>query len=333
MIPIYFPFTYVSQRAAAALATYFRRVTVYQASARQVPADMRQLVENGFLNVRVPVATDQAKLDSVVKNFKNWAALHHHNLGLKTSFPQSGMEPIPFFDDSAASQIVADIKSDLRRKTPPAGPDPLFSARVFLEFAQEFDRQSYEARQDLRAYEKRAENFFKDIKGENEDQMLKTPLGFETITSDPSEYMISRRLDTWTYLYHLDSESCGVFITSNPAIVELMTEKIAGTEKIYRLDTVPELTGSDKSLQAWQDNLLANMVRLAKSKWPTSTDEPANADFNKMVASKTALTVYVLPDMPPQACFTKPISKKFPQPDRQHRKSPIRNTVIGLIEL
>ena len=62
LLPIYFPFTYVSQQTAAGLAKYFRQITVYQASARQVPVDMQKLVDDGFL-----VSEDQDTLSEYQK--------------------------------------------------------------------------------------------------------------------------------------------------------------------------------------------------------------------------------------------------------------------------
>lgn len=332
MLPIYFPYTYVSQQTAVGLANYFRQIAVYQASARQVPEDMQKLVDDGFLNIRVPIAADQAKLEYALKNFKHWAAIHSHRQELKTAFLQSGMNPIPFFDDSAVSQIVADIKNDLDQKTGPDVLDPLFQARLFLEFAQEFDRQSHETRQDLSAYEKKAQYLFKDIKGEIEEQAPEIPAGFEIVTGDPGEYMVFRRLDAWTHLFQADAAPCGIFISSNRTIVEHMIEKLATAEKIYHTDAIPDSAVGDPDFRAWQDNLLANMVRLTKIKWPSSTDGLGHAGAGKMVDCQTALSVFLLPDMPPHVSFAGAISKKVPQPKGPQPGAPVRNTLIGLVE-
>jgi hypothetical protein len=332
MPPIYFPYTYVSQQTAVELAKYFRQVAVYQASARQVPVDMQKLVDDGFLDIHAPIATDQTKLDGVLKNFQNWAAIHSHRQELKTAILQSGMDPIPFFDDSAVSQIVADIKNDLHQKAGLGVPDTLFHARLFLEFAQEFDRQSQDTRKNLRAYENKAKYLFEDIKGESENQVPNTPAGFKIMTGDPGEYMVFRRLDAWTHLFQADAAPCGVFISSNRTIVEHIIGKMSTAEKIYQADTIPDSTGGGKDFRAWQDNLLANMVRLAKIKWPTSTDGFGSAGVSKMVDCETALSVYLLPDISPHMCFAGAISKNFSQPDGRHHKASVRNTLIGLVE-
>ena len=332
MLPIYFPYTYITLQTAAGLANYFRPITIYQASARQVPQDMQKLVDDGLLDIHVPVAFDQTKLDDALKNFQNWAAIHSHRQELKTAILQSGVDPIPFFDDSAVSQIVADIKNGLHQKTEPQVPDALFHARLFLEFAQEFDRQSQDTRKNLRSYERKAKHLFADIKGESEDQVPDTPAGFGIMTGDPGEYMVFRRLDAWTHLLQADAAARGVFISGNPTIVEHMLETMSTAEKIYQTDSIPDSTAGVKDLRAWQDNLLTNMVRLAKNKWPTSTDGFGSAGLSKMIDCKTALSLYLLPDIPPHVCFARAISKDFSQPNGRHHKASVRNTLICLVE-
>jgi hypothetical protein len=331
MLPIFFPYTYVSQQTAAGLANFFRQFTIYQASARQVPEDMQTLVDDGLLDIHVPVATDQTKLDDVLKNFQNWAAIHSHRQELKTAILQSGVDPIPFFDDSAVSQIVADIKDGLHHKTGPQVPDALFHARLFLEFAQEFDRQSQDTRKNLRSYEKKAKHLFADIKGESEDQVHDTPAGFKIMTGDLSEYMVFRRLNAWTHLLQADAASRGIFISGNRTVVEHMIETMSTAEKIYQTATIPDSAAGVKGLRAWQDNLLTNMVRLANNKWPTSPDGFDSAGLSKMIDCKTALSVYLLPDIPPHVCFARAISKNFSQPNGRHHKASVRNTLICLV--
>ena len=294
--------------------------------------DMQKLVDDGFLDIHAPITADQKRLDDALRNFQNWAAIHSHRQELKSAILQSGMDPIPFFDDSAVSQIVADIKSDLHQNKAPEAPDALFQARLFLEFAQEFDRQSQDTRKNLRAYEKKAKYLFKDIKGESKDQVLDIPAGFKIMSGDSGEYMVFRRLDAWTHLFQADVAPCGVFISNNRTIVEHMIEKNPTAEQIYQTDTIPDSTDGAKDFRAWQDNLLANMVELTKIKWPTSTDGFGIAAVSRMVDCETVLSVYLLPDIPPHICFARVISKSFSQPDGQDHESPVRNTLIVLVE-
>ena len=332
MIPLYFPFTYVSQQTAEALSSYFRHISVYQASANPVPDEMQPLVQSGFLNIRIPVTRDQPRFDDVVKNFKHWANLHFDSQGIKTAFLRAGAESIPFFNGSTTSQILADIRGNLHHKQKPIEPDPLFSARVFLEFAQEFDRQCYEMNRNLDAYKENVHHFYNNINGEGERPTNENSLRPDLMSNDHSEYIILRRFAAWSNLLQEDTISSGVFVTSSRSIFEHMLDEIPTAEKIYHSDTIPVSGIAGEPIEKWQDRLLANLTSLAKNKWPACIDKLAEAQLSKTTASKVSLTVHLMPDLPPHLCFTKSISKEFSRPEKHHSATSIRNTLIALIE-
>ena len=140
--PIYFPFTYVPRWVAETLVTYFKNFRVYQPSAMKVPAEMQPWVDANVMEVRVPVGTADEAFGKVVKGFQSFASLHDDPRSLKTA-AQLGQDcGIPFYNESAASQIVEDVKKDRQALSSETEFDPLFCARVFLDFAQQFDRQS-----------------------------------------------------------------------------------------------------------------------------------------------------------------------------------------------
>ena len=58
--PIYFPFTYVPEWVAEALAVCFGRFTVYQPSGRKPPPEMQTWIDANVMEVRVPVQTEGA---------------------------------------------------------------------------------------------------------------------------------------------------------------------------------------------------------------------------------------------------------------------------------
>lgn len=332
MAPLYFPFTFVSQQMAEALSRYFRHISVYQASAKPVPDEMQPPVQSGFLNIRIPVTSDQPRFDVVVKNFRDWADLHYDSQGITTAFLRDGTDPIPFFTGSATSQILAEIKGNLHNEQKPIEPDPLFSARVFLEFAQEFDRQSHEINRDLGAYEANVQNLFNHIKGERERLTDGHSPWPDRISTEPSEYMILRRLEAWNHLLQEDTVSSGVFVTSSRSIFEHMMDKIPTAEEIYHSDTLPVSGTVNKTIQRWQDSLIAKLTSLAQNKFDASIDKLGEAQSSQTTESKVSFTVCLMPDLPPHMCFAKSISKEFSHSDKHHRSPSIRNTLIGLIE-
>ena len=136
MKPIYFPFTYVPQWVAETLAALFKRFTVYQPSGRKLPSEMQPWIEANVMQVRVPVQTKDEILAKVAKEFRSFAGLHNESKNLKTAAFWGQQGAIPHFAESAVSRIISDVKKSSRSASAEADFDPLFSAQVFLDFAQ-----------------------------------------------------------------------------------------------------------------------------------------------------------------------------------------------------
>ena len=152
MKPIFFPATYVPDSVAQALTACFGQFIVYQPLTGKIPEQMRNWVERGILDIRVPVTEDQNEIEAVVKRYLGWAELHFGGSGLKPPFLKSWKDSIPFFKDTSSSQVVADIKALHHGRPTSSAPGPLLTARLFLYFAQEFDRQNQEVVQDLKPF-------------------------------------------------------------------------------------------------------------------------------------------------------------------------------------
>ena len=54
MKPIYFPYTYISNQVAGAVAACFGRFMIYQPLADRLPPTMRSWVEKGVIEIRIP---------------------------------------------------------------------------------------------------------------------------------------------------------------------------------------------------------------------------------------------------------------------------------------
>ena len=159
MKPIYFPFTYISKPAAQALAACFAQTAVYQLSTSKVPDEMRESVDNGILEIRIPVHDNGEKLDAIVKEYRTWADVHR---GSEIGFLKSMADKIPFFDESSSSQIRALIKkTGEKAPSPEKTAAPLVHARLFLHMAQELDLQNDRLTRDFVAVEAMEEDFMK----------------------------------------------------------------------------------------------------------------------------------------------------------------------------
>ena len=168
MKPICFPSTYVPDSVAQALTACFGQFIVYQPLAGNIPEQMRSWVERGVLDIRVPVTEDQNEFEAVVKNYLSWADLHFDGSGLKPPFLQTWKDAIPFFEASSSSQVAADIKTLLHGKPASRAPEPLLAARLFLYFAQEFDRQNQEVVRDLKRHRQQETELIRQLKMEDD---------------------------------------------------------------------------------------------------------------------------------------------------------------------
>ena len=168
MKPIFFPSTCVSDSVAQALAACFGQFIAYQPLAGKIPEHMRPWVEKGILDIRVPVTADQKELEAVLKNYLSWADFNLAGSGLKPPFLKTWKDGIPFFNASAPSKIVADIKEQVHGKPASIAPDPLLEARLFLYFAQEFDRQNQELARDLKRHRQQETELIRQLKMEDD---------------------------------------------------------------------------------------------------------------------------------------------------------------------
>jgi hypothetical protein len=320
--PIYFPFTYVTRPVAEAMASFFGRTIIYQASAKEPPSAMQPLVRSGLLQIRIPDSTGQLEWDQALKDFRVWAELHFGSRGITTTFFQAASEPIPFFDGSAASRILADIKSGMKPRQIPKDPDSLFFARIFLEFAQEFDRQSHEVTQDFAAHEKSARKLFKSMKGEKGPLTHRNADDARLDAGNSVEYLVFKRLEAWTHLLQKDQGPSGLFVTTSRSIIEYMLDALPGVEKIYQAEA-PLCVPSD---------LLAHFARLAQNRRSAAPIALKNAFADRGAGRQASLAAYRVPGLTPLDCFGRIVGKRFSPSGGFARPGALKNTLIGLIE-
>jgi len=332
MKPIYFPHTYVTPQTARAISVYFKSMVVYQASARPLPAEMQALAESGFLDVRIPDPSDQSRFDDVVKNFQNWGDLYFDDRSMKTAFSRSAGEPIPFFNESAASQIVADVKNELNPNQPPKAADAIFDARIFIEFAQEFDRQSHDIHQDLGTHNEKMRHLLAGLKGATDDPAADNWFAAESSKNDPGEFMGLKRLEAWMHLFEKDTAASGMLLAASRSLLEHLLDNVPTSEKIHVYHSAADPWTDPETLGSWRQNLMSTLTSLVKAKPPASTDMPLNpypADSGEPCVS---LDLYLIPDLTPLESLAACISKPLPRSGNQPARSDIQNTLIGLVQ-
>ena len=152
MKPIYFPYTFVSDSVAEALTACFGPFIVYQPTSADIPEKMQSWIDNGIMKVRIPVADDEEKFKTAIRNFENWVNIHLEGPDIRAASLKTLQSSLPLFDRHLSSHVVTEIRTQTRGGTTAKSSDLLLTARIFLYFAQKFDRQSREVDQDLKWY-------------------------------------------------------------------------------------------------------------------------------------------------------------------------------------
>ncbi len=329
--PIYFPYTYVPQWVAETLAAYFKRFTVYQPSGRKLPPEMQPWIEANVMGVRVPVQTEDDALAKMAKEFRAFAGLHDHSKNLKTAVLGGQQGAIPCFGESAVSRIVSDVKKSSRSASDRADFDPVFSAQVFLDFAQEFDRQTAELNRDLGLNKRHSHDFLKEISGEKENGLPATPLRAEIKVEDPAEYMTLDRFQAWLRLFMIDPVDSGLFVTSSPALFNHVIETLAASQKVMQAEGLPVIGAKDDAAVSWRDSFLLQMKQLIEN-----TEGAAGHPFSELPLppdqrSNVRLTIHRVSGQGPSDIFSRIFEDQNSDTPKPNQSAEAGNTLIGLI--
>ena len=330
--PIYFPFTYVPQWVAETLATFFKQFTVYQPSGRKLPSEMQPWFEANVMEVRVPVQTKDEILAKVTKEFQSFADLHNDSKNLKSAVFWGQQKGTPHFGESAVSRIISDVKKSSRSASAEADFDPLFSAQVFLDFAQEFDRQSAEINRELGESEQHSRDLFKDISGEKEMGLPATRLDAGIQVQDPAEYMALDRLQAWIRLFMIDPVDSGLLMTSSPAIFNHLIENLPASQKVIQVEGLPVKDVNDDAVVSWRNSLLKRIKQFMENKGASEAHSFGDVTLPQDQRSNVMLTLYRVPGQGAADIFTRIFDDKILDTHRPDQKAEFSRILIGLID-
>ena len=332
MKPICFPSTYVSDSVAQALTACFGQFIVYQPLAGKIPEQMRPWVEKGILDLRVPEIKDQEEIEAVVKNYHSWADLHYDGAGLKLPYLKTWTDSMPFFNAASTSRVVAEIKMQASGKSAAKAPEPLLAARLFLYFAQEFDRQNQEVARDLQRHRQQEAELIRQLKMEDDSLTAEFQKEAVQIPDDSADYMVLDRLEAWTRILLKDTDISGIFITHIPAVLQELLDKTPTAEKLLHFESIPTCTAMTAELAPWRQKLMADLAHIVEHKWTPIAGRPSDKPDFPTAAKTVSLSVYLAPDQMPRDFFShcaqiQPFDREVSCPGGS-----FKNTLIGLIE-
>jgi hypothetical protein len=329
--PIYFPFTYVPQWVAEAFAYSFKQFWVYQPSAKDLPAEMQTWVGKNAMNVCVPVTAEDKNLAEVVRAFNRYAHLHADGKNFRTVAFWNRDGAVPFFDETSASHIAADLKKDPTQKTGLADSDSLLRARVFLEFAQEFDRQNAEIQQELSITDRHSKDLLKNLSVRTDNASPVTRLTAEINADDPGEYMTQDRLQAWIRLFMEKPVDSGFLVTSSPSIFNDLVGNLTTAEKLLEFETLPANAAHDEATLARRKKFLGQIRNLIESEVAAGEDAFAHEPRPKNHAAQCLLTLYRLPGCNPAQLLTPFLTTPHRAANNSRQMPEIKSTLLGLV--
>lgn len=286
MAPVYFPFTHVSPPAAALLEACFHRTAVYQPLAETASPDLKDGAASGRFDLRIPVNTDSGRVLALLDEFQAWAGLHEGK-DLKSFTTRGGR--VPFFDDTAAHRLSADIRQRAGGTTAAtASADPLFDARVFLALAQEFDRRQGDVQRGLAACREMEQKLIQDLIGAPEAPELGLGGGPALWTEEPGGHMTEKRLEAFARLAREDAADDRVFVTTSRAAFEAVLERIGAGREVLRITQMP--VPEPGAAEAFRNELASHLASLLEG--PAASPETVDFPRTEGGAERLSLTVH-----------------------------------------
>ncbi len=341
MKPICFPFTYISKPVAEALYACFGKTIVYQPSSKNIPEEIHKLAERGMLDIRIsgkPEKKDEEKLSAILKDYIAWANLHKGSRGIQLDYFKAGRNKIPFFDDTSASQIKADIEDITGENPARKEPDPVFNARLFLSIAQNFDMQNDKIVRDMESFEAARMDLIKSLKGEDETSPVVPGYGDEFKTGNLADYdyMIQERVEAWALLMCCDTmqyrdEMSGLFVTSSRQAIDYLLDKTPETENVFSIDTIPMVENQVEKTAKWSKGLMEHLQMVAESSRPLECENFTIVPDDIKCETKVSLSLYLVPGASPLEYFSRFIRFDSTCGEIEKDRVKFKNTLIGHI--
>jgi len=298
MIPIYFPSVYLSEHSLAELSVFFPRLAAYSVLPSPAAPHMKRDVENGRLELRVPVRGDDTELMGMIRGYKEWAQLHQ---GKNLSYFKSHPEKAPFVDENATSYIL----STIRRKNGSDTDRELSEDRkalLFLQFSHEFDASQAELQVDLSTIDSKRKQLFQAIGGDHDEPEV---LPIDTVAwtqEDTGAYMTAQRMNAWNHLLQHDTAPQGLFVTTSRAAFEFVLDR---ADQAEMLETVaaPHLhaVGRDE----WNRRFDAFLRELSQGAEGRPFDPPETTSLDGENADAPVCTVYRISGQSPKPFFNR----------------------------
>jgi hypothetical protein len=288
--PIYFPHTYLSPAAAAAIRSVFSSVAAYQPVAGRRTPDMQALAASGFLELLVPVPEDAEHLERSLQELDRWGRLQQGGAGLLSVFLSGRPDLDPLTADGSAAQIASEVRR--RPVDAPPAQEAILRAAVFLQLAHQVDQQSTQVSAELQRCEAAHADLLDALAGEDgrSTRALASPPAAGPLPEE--DFLLTHRIRAWARLYLRRPCAGPVFVTVSPEVVRLLAEARPGLGRIERSALNRMAAGQPAAA-----DFMAQLLLLAVRPLPDAAAADAGGSGGP--------AVYVVPDEPPRRLFAR----------------------------
>jgi hypothetical protein len=317
MIPVYFPFTHISAPLAGILCACFGGLIVYRpvedhpdAPLDAAPEKLKHLP----VDIRAPVREHDEQLIHLYRDFRQWGDFHDGGIRALKNRLDASVDAETF-----VTQIRSEILGKHSRRADP--PDPLFSARLFLLTAHNYDMTLDAMEQTIAASDIDMAKMVSELKGTAGPDGSGT---IHTAKTDPGAMMTGARLLSWYRLASRDPDAdFGFLITTSPTVCDTLTQQIPSGRLVRSWDGLPCPSTDDHRAQ-WETYLTdAAGMKSDDRAFPPAPEIPA------AFAGEFVFRLYLFPDLTPEQLM----HGALPERERTHSIQPgIGNILVGVLE-
>ena len=273
------------------------------------------------------------ELKKAIKNYLNWISMHLEGSGVKTASFNTLKSSLHLYDQKLSSHVVFEIKKRIFGDATAEGSELTLAARVFLYFAQEFDRQSQEVDCDLKSFRQKEEDLIRALKMEDDDLAGELQNKQTQTPNTSADYLVADRLEAWTRIFLKDTEGSDLFVTHNQAVLDYLLDYSLSAEKLVQYETIPLDAGVTADRDSWRSDLMTQLGDLMENAGSLPAGGRIEAPDFPDAENTLSLSIYRMPDQLPREFFSRCAGIKPDTSDPMDRPGRFKHTLIGLIEL
>lgn len=330
MKPVYMPFTYLTEPTARILSVLMGPVVVYQPLENRVDGSLTALADQGLIDIRTPLTGDENRLSAALSEFTQWAGQNPGRSTPGADYVGAQQGNVPYYDDSSISRIRSEIKKYKGWPANTNAQETGFSARLFLAAAEQNDRTTAHLDQNLRQFKALEQGFLDSLAQGDEADFNRHALGSQLWQEDPGAKRTEQRIRSWATLAAADPELPELFITTSPAVVDLLIETGDAVMPIEQLARIPLAIASDDAPPNL--NVVLSELAVRDSLTADASDALVASKNSDPDAPAIVVTLYAAIDCPPGAMVRQIAPAGASWADKKPDPAKTHHTLIVLVE-